>query len=179
MEEQSVKMTRLQKLGWCAVPVSILLVILGILYFGVFVHDVMLSGFARKYAAVKHPSGTQSLKHYRKLGLLIGNGNHCDLFVGELRSYAGSREQVLKSYSSQKFWSPVSEEYIPVEVLFLENGKIKEGRLYHGEIGYDLPDPVEDIVAEARRIGGLSKRYYIVYIFDPCYDTPRMDVRCM
>lgn len=179
MEEQPVKMTRLQKIGWCAVPVSILLAILGILYAGVFVHDQMLWQFSRTYADIKHPSGTQSVKQYRELGLLAGNGNHCDLFVGELRSYSGSREHVLKCYSSQIFWVAYTEEYVSVKVWFLENGRLEQGRYRKDELDYKPPHPVEHIAAEARRICESTKRHYIIYMFDPCHDTPRLDPRCM
>ncbi len=179
MEEQPVKMTRLQKIGWCAVPVSILLAILGILYAGVFVHDQMLWQFSRKYAAIKHPPRTQSVKQYRELGLLAGNGNHCDLFVGELRSYDGSREQVLESYSSQKFWTTDPKEHVPVAVWFMENGRLEQGRYHEDAMDYEPPHPVQDIADEARQICKPTKHYYIVYMFDPCHDTPRLDPRCM
>ncbi|MHB1457368.1 MAG: hypothetical protein ACYC0V_10690 [Armatimonadota bacterium] len=109
---------------------------------------------------------------------MFGNGNHCDYFVGELRSYSGDRKQVVKKYSTQSFWSSESEENIPVEVLFIDHGKAHEGILYWGVVPLDLPDPVEDIIEDARKTYGKSEHLYITYIFDPGYATG-LDMRCL
>ena len=148
------------------------------LYVGRRTHEHLLWQFSQKYAKVKHPASTRHVRDYKELGLLIGNGDHCDLFVGELRSYTCSRQQLLKQYASQKFWSPISEEYLPVEILFIDKGKVESGILYHGEIESQLPAPIERIAADAKAAKERSKRYYIVYIFDPGYDAG-FDVRCL
>ena len=51
--------------------------------------------FRSRFAAISHPSGTERVRYESRFGLLVGNGNHCDYFAGELRTYAGTKESVL------------------------------------------------------------------------------------
>lgn len=148
------------------------------LYFNLFfVHDRMLWQFRAKYRTVRHPANTQRVRFYSDLGLLIGNGNHCDLFVGELRSYTGARRELLKAYAGQSYWSPIEHDRLPVEVLFVEDNGLREGILYHGEIGFELPSPLGGIREDAMSYRQRSKKYYVVYMFDPGYDAG-FDIRC-
>ena len=48
-------------------------------------HDFRLRQMKRDFARLSHPAGSRVLAARSKLGLLEGNGSHCDYFVGELR----------------------------------------------------------------------------------------------
>lgn len=163
----------------CGVAVSVLvLCLLCILWFGIFEHDYRLWRMGRTFAGVQHPAGTRHVKSYRQLGLLIADSNHVDYFVGELRTYTGSREDVIRRYSSQKFWSDYEQCNLPVEVLFLDKGRVEAGILYHGEIGFQLPYPVDCAIDEMKKHGRPADHLYFVYIFDPGY-SPGLDGRGM
>ena len=142
----------------------------------IFVHDRMLRQHCRKYRAVTHPTFTQRVKYYRELGLLIGNGNHCDLFVGELRSYTGSQRQLLTHYAAQSFWSPLQHR-LPVDVFFIENGIITGGTIENEDISLCIPFTVERILQDAKAFERSADKLYIVYMFDYGYE-PGLDIRC-
>lgn len=161
---------------------SLALILIGpigyFLWSQVFVHDWMLARFRQTFAAVRHPATTMKVRAYSDLGLLIGNGNHCDFFTGELRSYSCSRRDVLNAYAAQSFRSPFGSEQLPVEVVFIENGRLRPGIIVHGDTGYDGPFPLERILSKEGVILSRSNRFYIVYLFDPGYPVG-FDIRCM
>jgi len=154
----------------------ILVLIFGVacfLWSQLFVHDYLLWQFSRKYAAIRHPAGTHSVKSHKELGLLIGNSNHVDFFVGELRTYSGPRQDLVKAYAGQEFVSPSSGDRIRVQVLFTDKGKLsyaipfpKGSPTMECKIGWDLPYPVDKLLNSKY---DQTAEYYIVYIFDAGY----------
>ena len=66
-------------------------------------HELHLAQLAREYRAVVHPP-SRPVAFEQELGV-FGNGNHCDYFVGELRSTALPIEAVQRAYAD-----------VPVEV---------------------------------------------------------------
>lgn len=52
----------------------------------------------RAFEAIVHPPGSVLLREASAVGLLEGNGNHCDFFVGQLRAAPLSREALRRAY---------------------------------------------------------------------------------
>ena len=63
----------------------------------------------RAYAEVPHPPDSTALQTYAQVGLLDGNGNHCDFIAGEQRRSGLSAGELVAFYAP---W-PELELYIP------------------------------------------------------------------
>lgn len=118
-------------------------------------HDQRLKRLEVSVANLKHPPGTRELAIESDLGLLQGNGNHCDYFVGALR--AGPVAQLARA----------DDDYIAqhAEVMLLDEtdwfGLQARARLI--EAGRKLtPSPGET--------------FYVVWLFDQT--APESDFRC-
>ena len=77
--------------------------------------------------SLSHPTGTMRLGMARKVGLLAGNGNHCDFFSGEVRSFAGthlSAHQIRAFYGKQAVWHFVAQKQERTSVATIENGAL-------------------------------------------------------
>lgn len=65
-----------------------------------------LRSFERGFAAIEHPLSTKSLATSSRTGNLGCASNHCDYFVGNLRSTSLSREALLAHYGDMTISSP-------------------------------------------------------------------------
>lgn len=154
---------------------AIIFVVLGgVFYFlwsQLFIHDWFLSRFAHSYAAISHPPDTRHIRTYKDVGLLIGNGNHIDLFVGELRSYRGTRSKIVSWYASQGVPSQLEHgESREAVVVFIDHGRVSPGK-----IGFDHPSSLETILRDVNALKTPVERYYVVYILDAGY-PPGIDI---
>ena len=116
-------------------------------------HQAHLWGLQRKYRALVHPPDSRSLARESELGLLEGNGNHCDYFVGEVRVTRLSVVQV------NAFYGPRVEVEFPV-----------------GAARYAMSprNLLLDIAAGVKLEPG--ELIYLVSMFDQ--EEPGMDMRC-
>lgn len=53
--------------------------------------------FEQHFAALSHPPQSKFIERKKAVGL-FGNGNHCDFFVAELRSFSGSQHNIRNFY---------------------------------------------------------------------------------
>jgi hypothetical protein len=128
-------------------------------------HQIRLLKYARDFEAMPYPPDTQRLDTYKTLGLLTGNGNHCDIFVGELRSYSGDRTVIQEFYKHEYPSSMLG-------VVFTENG--------------DLPRESDSLIPSERgRLAywnippGIDPEHvYLVFSFTFIDFDPGFDVRC-
>lgn len=129
----------------------------------------------RAVASVRHPPQTRRLAQSKKLGLLVGNGNHCDFFVAELRDYSQTNltpRQIRAFYARTKIWNPLDERYENVDVATVENGVLRASHDWDG---------TEQFIAH--RFGrnwprSLAKqKVYVLFNFSIGYD-PGCDIRC-
>lgn len=67
------------------------------------------------------PDSTQIYEKYSKIGLLVGNGNHCDFFSGIIFYSQLSREEIKKFYQERQSYAG--------ELLFLDNSTSIEALL--------------------------------------------------
>jgi hypothetical protein len=80
-------------------------------------HDMALNGYVRSVKAVQHPENTSSVAFRKKVGLMWGNGNHCNYFAGELRRYTGERAAI------ESFYAPQLADDSSLSLTFPENGR--------------------------------------------------------
>ena len=83
----------------------------------VLLHDYALYRYSQDFNQVRHPADTNLVSSKKYLGLISGNGNHCNYFIGELRSYTGDPAQIAAFYAGQGFTG------LGNELVFMENGE--------------------------------------------------------
>jgi hypothetical protein len=78
----------------------------------------------RSFASIRHPPATESIRFEARVGLLSGNGNHCDYFVGELRAFQGSFSPLLAAYAGATVFDPKAGHPMPLEVSEVNGDEI-------------------------------------------------------
>jgi hypothetical protein len=80
------------------------------------VNEWKLWRLEQKFAGIAHPPGTEELSFRSKVGV-FGNGNHCDFFAGQVRSFTGDWKRV------EDFYAARSIAGASPEVRLLENDR--------------------------------------------------------
>jgi hypothetical protein len=127
-------------------------------------HDLNLWRLGRHYARLVHPAGTRVVRRWSEVGNLIANGNHIDYFVGEMRSYTGSRQAIRHFYNGKTIWFPAARRRWGVDFLFVDELKINE------MTDLSVPHPVVETATHLGRHQAMRHHLYIVYVFDSGYD---------
>jgi hypothetical protein len=132
-------------------------------------NNLTLARIEGEFEEISHPPNTRLVSQRSAVGLLAGNSNHCDYFVGQLRTYSGNRDILHEYYEKQKSIDP----YGPVELLFIDDEPLysfSENPLDH--LSYEFSDPAAwsdaDITAD---------EHYFVYVFLIGF-APGRDPRC-
>jgi len=113
---------------------------------------------------VAHPGGTVRVSSHQAVGLISGNGNHCNYFVGELRRYTGDPQTIADFYAAQA---------VPdLGLLFIENGEFPA-------LGLDevLPYRLDVLSAWLDSPAAPRDHLYLVYLLGIDLD-PGWDMRC-
>jgi hypothetical protein len=106
---------------------------------------------------LKHPPNTVEIKQHRNVGLL-GNGNSCSYFVGEIRQFYGDRAPIKAAYAGQF-----------VQLEFLESGRFSQ------RVPFGLGDLTRWSIAAPTS----SQQWYLVYELDFDLDfADDFDMRC-
>ena len=68
-------------------------------------HEYYLYRLGDRFDHLEHPANTRQVHEVRRVGLLVGNGNHCDYLVGDARAATESWEDVVSYYvlAQQRF----------------------------------------------------------------------------
>ena len=115
-------------------------------------HDRRLEQLEQVFAKLQHPPGSRELAFESELGLLQGNGNHCDYFVGALRAGV----------------PPITYAEPGVEITLLEDARDLEW--------FPLP-PRDRLLEEGKRqTVARPEVLYVVSLFDQT--APGNDFRC-
>ena len=84
-------------------------------YVDSFKNDRTQKEFVENFKSIEHPAGTIMVAERDSMGL-FGNGNHCDFFVGQIRSYTGAKEELKGAYSASAS---------SVEIWFIDDPEIE------------------------------------------------------
>jgi hypothetical protein len=126
-------------------------------------HQLKLLDAARYFARVPHPPGTVKVDAYQEIGLLYGNGNHCDIFVGEMRTYNGDQSAIKNFYQQSQY---------DVGVIFPENGDFSETSRFELPYGHTR-------ISEWKIPPGVDLHHlYVVFSADWSAEDPGFDLRC-
>ncbi len=98
---------------------GITLVLFGPCVYSRYLNNYRLSQFENGLSQVNHPQGSKLLARRSAVGLLIGNSNHCDYFVGEIRSCDLPREQIQKYYADLSIINPINGNLLSLNILFV------------------------------------------------------------
>lgn len=71
-----------------------------------FRHDVALWRVAQRFEHLHHPAGSTLISETKNLGLLSGNGNHCDYLVAQLRTSGLKASEIASFYERQEKSNP-------------------------------------------------------------------------
>jgi hypothetical protein len=118
-------------------------------------HDLKLVQVKKQYRALSHPAASRAIAFEADLGLLEGNGNHCDYFVGELRATKVPLANVRLAYGPEVEVEAVDA----VERLYVSS--VARERLY--------------AVADQTKLEP-GEQLYVVSISDQ--EPPGYDLRC-
>jgi hypothetical protein len=106
---------------WLFVALPLLI---AVVVFGPCVPDVLrnnqhLEELKLALEAVPTPPDTERLVTRTAVGLLIGNSNHCDFFVGSLYRSACTPDSIREHYEARIFLNPISgnEEHVSLNIL--------------------------------------------------------------
>jgi hypothetical protein len=66
------------------------------------IHNRKLDQHATSFLNVQHPPDTSFVNSNHSVGLFAGNGNHCDYFVGEMRTFDGQQQKLESFYAHQR-----------------------------------------------------------------------------
>lgn len=143
-------------------------------YFAFLKHDFYLWQLQHSVATINNPPRTKRIASTKDLGLLAGNGNHCDYFVAQLRSFPESMspKQIQNFYKNTKIWNPLNRQYEIISVGIIKDGKIESNEDWTG-IGKFLQEHFHERLPNKLT----NQRLYFVFFFDGGYDTT-CDIRC-
>jgi hypothetical protein len=150
-----------------ALPLGLAGLLLLLFLAGIPQHEWRAWKLSEALATVPHPADTSLVVARRKVGLLVGNGNHCDFFAGELRSFTGTREQLQAFYTGKEVPSPLGSYPEEVRIAFFDSGKERPV-----DLPYDFAEPEKWGAPRSQ-----ADQFYVVYLFNGGHDTG-MDIRC-
>ena len=128
-------------------------------------NNLQLRRYERAFGNLGHPSATTVIASRSAVGLLSGNSNHCDFFVGEMRRYSGDPHRVLAYYAHRQVANHT------VSVAFVTGGELAEPGLWF------LPQNLRHPAQWLGHPAGASDQLYIVLVLDVGHD-PGWDLRC-
>ena len=86
-------------------------------------HNRFLAQLRRSLAALPLPAETTRLKADAKLGMLAGNGNHCDYIVAETHATERTRAEIEAHYAQLSIPNPENSSSFTPEVAFFADGR--------------------------------------------------------
>jgi hypothetical protein len=150
----------------------IVLIFLAVLWFGPQIpHDISLWRFKRSFLMLRHPANSALIKQFSAVGLLEGNGDHCDYLAVQFRETDQSPEEVLLYYSNLRVprvdpsYETGFENQVPVHIGFPDRQRS------------DIDHLINSKMFVAVRSKQSRKTLYLIYSIDAGY-PPSFDLRC-
>jgi len=126
-------------------------------YFDSLKNDWKQNGLVTNFRSIKHPHGTIMVAEREAMGL-FGNGNHCDFFVGQIRTYTGTNKDLKLAYSALAD---------PLQIRFIDDPEMK---IFEGIPFGNLADWGIDIT--------FLETHKIYVVWDFMNLPPNGDIRC-
>src|SRR2546423_80928 len=118
-------MSRVKAIKWSAIALAVVFVALIISSCGLamIANNRYLHQMETALAAIPPPPQSEHLATRSAVGVLAGNGNHCDFFVGTLfRSDSDSTPEAIgKHYAGRTFLNPMTGTNEEIDVTILTN----------------------------------------------------------
>jgi hypothetical protein len=84
-------------------------------------NDLRLWQITRQLNTLPQPPGTTQISTHAVVGLLVGNGNHCDFFAGAVYRSQSSIEAIQQHYEGRQFQNPVTGMNENWQITILKN----------------------------------------------------------
>lgn len=117
----------------------------------------------RIFQDLKHYQGVEIIDKKDMFGLLVGNGNHCDYFVGQLCKYTGEFDKAEKYYSGLEFIWPMDNQKDKFSIIHPVDGKFNAW----------LPYDADELIFWKHNN---EKKVFLLYVFRSC--EANNDLRC-
>lgn len=127
-------------------------------------HNRFLTALRRSMESLPLPEGTTRLKADSRLGLLAGNGNHCDYIVAEVHATSRTRAKVVEHYSQLSIPNPEGQGCFELQIEFFVDGRPPDLEV-HPPLDISVSDPTE-------------QTKYVVFIRLIGYHDAGSDPRC-
>lgn len=133
-------------------------------------HNEYLHQLTEKFNRIEHLKSSQKELEFKGVGLLAGNGNHCDYLVGQIRASDVSRDEIQSFYDemNRRNKNDKNSQINQIKIIFYNDGLLVEDDAIpevYSHLSAIVPDYDKNL------------NYYIVYVFDGSYD-PGYDYRC-
>lgn len=83
--------------------------------------EITIGMLETSFKEIQHPGGTEQIALQKEVGQFAGDNQKCDFFIGEVRSYTGTPENIQTFYAGQKV-----KDFGDVRVVMLENNSVPE-----------------------------------------------------
>src|SRR3989304_2511720 len=94
---------------------------------------ISLQKFVAAFQDLQHPVGTERLSLRTSMGDFAGIDQGCDFYVGEVRSFSGSKQDISVAYTDQEIGGN------PLQVVYIESGQIP------AKLSNSLPEPLDNL----------------------------------
>jgi hypothetical protein len=141
--------------------------LLGVLLYlrsDIYEHNQYLAALQRSLAALPLPPGARRIQAYGRVGLLAGNGNHCDYLAAELCATTSDAETVLRHYGEMSIPAPNGRGTFKIHATILG--------------GSQPPDSDLALWPELDTTGAPGELRYAIYVVLIGHHDAGFDPRC-
>lgn len=100
-------------------------------------NDLELEAIEKVFNGLPHPPGSELMSRRSRVGLLFGNGNHCDFFIGEIRRHLGTAEQITNHYKVLSLSNPADGSPLILDVQPVTENTLDWRRVPHDLLTLD------------------------------------------
>lgn len=137
-------------------------------------NSTQLDAYRLAFNQLEHPPTTALITINNEVGdLQGGSGDYCDFFVGQLRSFHGTRPDIEAFYQGKLIDIPFRGKKVAVELLFVEDNQNTRWQWINA-----LPYTCDEYSEWLDRPITTQDKLYLVYIFDVAYPATYDLLRC-
>jgi hypothetical protein len=108
---------------WSLIGLPTLLVVFAVVSFGpdMIADSWHLYKMEKELAAISVPPNTERLATRSAIGMLVGNGDRCDFFVGTIFRSTLTPDMIRQHYAGQTFFNPITSKQEQIDVAILSD----------------------------------------------------------